>query len=129
MGFLVFFDPIKPDVKTSISHLRRLGISLKIISGDNKHVAAYVGQQLELLNPKILIGSDLHHMSNEALIKQADEVDIFAEIEPNQKERIILALRQSEKNVVGYMGDGINDASALHAADAGISVSLQQQML
>ena len=61
-------------------------------------------------------------MSNEALIKQADEVDIFAEIEPNQKERIILALRQSEKNVVGYMGDGINDASALHAADAGISV-------
>jgi Mg2+-importing ATPase len=123
LGFLVFFDPIKPDVKTSISNLRRLGISLKIISGDNKHVAAYVGQQLELLNPKILIGSDLHHMSNEALIKQADEVDIFAEIEPNQKERIILALRQSEKNVVGYMGDGINDASALHAADAGISVS------
>jgi P-type Mg2+ transporter len=123
LGFLAFFDPLKPDVKMSISNLRKLGISLKIISGDNKHVAAYVGQQLELLNPKILTGSDLHHMSNKALIKQADEIDIFAEIESNQKERIILTLRQSEKNVVGYMGDGINDASALHAADAGISVN------
>jgi Mg2+-importing ATPase len=55
-------------------------------------------------------------------MKQADEIDIFAEIEPNQKERIILTLRRSQKNVVGYMGDGINDASALHAADASISV-------
>ena len=77
-----------------------------------------------MLNSHILTGPDLHHMSNEALVKQADEVDIFAEIEPNQKERIILALRQKEKNVVGYMGDGINDASALHAADAGISVDI-----
>ncbi len=122
LGFIIFFDPIKPDVKESISNLKRLGISLKIISGDNRNVVAYVAQQIGLLNPRIISGTDLHHMSNGALIKQAEEVDIYAEIEPNQKERIILALRQSEKNVVGYIGDGINDASALHAADAGISV-------
>jgi P-type Mg2+ transporter len=124
LGFLIFFDPIKSDLIESISNLKRLGVALKIISGDNRHIAAYVGQQIGLLNPQVLAGPELHHMSNEALIKQADEVDIFAEIEPNQKERIILALRQSGKNVVGYMGDGINDASALHAADAGISVDI-----
>ncbi len=123
LGLLVFHDPLKPDIRASISNLKKLGISLKIISGDNKHVAAYVGQQLGLLNPEVLAGSDLHRMTKEALIKRADEVDIFAEIEPNQKESIVLALRQAGKNVVGYMGDGINDASALHAADAGISVN------
>ncbi|HEY6884965.1 MAG TPA: HAD-IC family P-type ATPase, partial [Nitrososphaeraceae archaeon] len=122
LGFLVFFDPIKPDVIESISNLEKLGVFLKVISGDNRHVAAHVGQQIGLLNLRVLTGPDLHHMSNEALVNQANKTDIFAEIEPNQKERIILALRQSGKNVVGYMGDGINDASALHAADAGISV-------
>jgi len=122
LGFLIFFDPAKPDVIESISNLKRLGVSLKIISGDNRHVAAYVGQEIGLLNPRVLTGPDLHHMSNEALMRQADEIDIFAEIEPNQKEQIILALRHSRKNVVGYLGDGINDASALHAADASISV-------
>lgn len=123
LGFLIFFDPIKPDVIESISHLRKLGISLKIISGDSRHVAAYVGQQIGLLRPHVLTGPDLHHMSNDALMRQADEIDIFAEIEPSQKERIISVLTQSGKNVVGYMGDGINDASALHVADAGISVN------
>jgi P-type Mg2+ transporter len=122
LGFLVFADPIKPDVTEAISNLKGLGISLKIISGDNRNVATYVGQEIGLLNPRIIFGTQLHHMSNEALIKQAEEVDIFAEIEPNQKERIILALRHSGRNVVGYIGDGINDASALHAADVGISV-------
>jgi len=123
LGFLVFFDPIKPDVIESVSNLRKLGISLKIISGDNRHVAAYVGQQIGLLRPHILTGPDLHHMSNDALMRQADEIDIFAEIEPNQKEQIISVLTRSGKNVVGYMGDGINDASALHVADAAISVN------
>jgi Mg2+-importing ATPase len=122
LGFLMFFDPVKPDVIESISKLKRLGISLKIITGDNRHVAAHVGQQIGLLSTRILTGPELHQLSNEALMKQADEIDIFAEIEPNQKERIILTLRHSQKNVVGYMEDGINDASALHAADASISV-------
>jgi Mg2+-importing ATPase len=74
-----------------------------------------------LSNTKIITGPDLRQMSDEALLKRVVDVDVFAEIEPNQKERIILALRKAG-NVVGYMGDGINDASALHAADVGISV-------
>jgi magnesium-transporting ATPase (P-type) len=82
------------------------------------------GQQIGLLNPRVLAGPDLHHMSNNAIMKLTEEIDIIAEIEPNQKEHIILALRKSGKNVVGYMGDGINYASALHSADAGISVDV-----
>ena len=98
-----------------------LGISLKVITGDNRLVAAHLTQQIGLSNTKILTGPELRRMSDEALLKQVNEADVFAEVEPNQKERIILALKKA-KNVVGYMGDGINDASALHAADVGISV-------
>jgi P-type Mg2+ transporter len=123
LGFLIFFDPIKPDVLQSVSNLKKMGISLKIISGDNRNVAAYVARELGMQNPRVLTGSALHHMSKDALIRQAYDTEVFAEIEPNQKEQIILTLRQTgTNNVVGYMGDGINDASALHAADAGISV-------
>lgn len=122
LGFLIFVDPIKDDVIKSIHDLKKMGISLKIISGDNRNVATYVARKIGLQNPRFLTGPDLHHMSKDALIRQTLDVDVYAEIEPNQKEQIILALRQSGKNVVGYMGDGINDASALHAADAGISV-------
>ena len=82
-----------------------------------------------LSNPRILVGPDLNHVTTEALTKLAKDIDIFAEIEPNQKERIILALRRSAANVVGYLGDGINDASALHVADAGISVDSAADVL
>ena len=98
-----------------------LGVSLKMVTGDQALVAAYVGRQVGLAKPRLLTGNDLRGMSDEALRMRANDVDIFAEIEPNQKERIILALRASG-NVVGYLGDGINDAPALHAADVGISV-------
>jgi P-type Mg2+ transporter len=128
-GFIVFFDPIKPGVSESIMMLKKLGISLKVITGDNRHVAAYVGERVGLFNPRILTGSDLGHISTEALVKVVKDIDIFAEIEPNQKERIILALRRTAANVVGYMGDGINDTSALHAADAGISVDTAADVL
>ena len=121
LGFLVLFDPVKPGIVETIADLHRLGISLKMITGDNRLVAAHVGQQIGLSKPGILTGSDLRRMSDEALLRQVNKVDVFAEVEPNQKERIILALRKA-RNVVGYMGDGINDASALHAADVGISV-------
>jgi len=121
LGCLVLFDPPKPGMVETIQQLKKLDVSLKIITGDNRLVAANVSQQVELLNPHILTGRDLHQMSDEALSKRVNEVDVFAEVEPNHKERIILALKKAG-NVVGYMGDGINDASALHSADVGISV-------
>jgi Mg2+-importing ATPase len=128
-GFLVFFDPVKSDVISSINALNKLGISLKLITGDNKHVAAYVGRTVGLSTNRLITGSDLNHISSEALMKLAVETDIFAEIAPNQKEQIILALRRRSVNVVGYIGDGINDASALHASDAGISVDTASEIL
>jgi len=84
-------------------------------------VAANVSRQMGLSETKIITGPDLGQLSDYALVQRVLGVDVFAEIEPNQKERIILALRKAG-NVVGYLGDGINDASALHAADVGISV-------
>ena len=121
LGFLILFDPPKPGIIETIRQLKHLGVSLKIITGDNRLLAANVSQQVELLNSRILTGGDLHQMSDEALLKQVNEVDVFAEVDPNHKERIILALRKAG-HVVGYMGDGINDASALHTADVSISV-------
>jgi Mg2+-importing ATPase len=121
LGFLVLFDPVKPGIVETITELRSLGISLKVITGDNRLVALHLSQQVGLSNTRILTGPELRRMSDEALFKQVNEADVFAEVEPNQKERIILALKKA-KNVVGYIGDGINDASALHAADVGISV-------
>ena len=116
LGFLVLFDPPKSDIVETVANLKRLGVTLKIITGDNRLVAASVSRQLGLSGTKILAGSDLHQLSDGALLNRVVGVDVFAEIEPNQKERIILALKKAG-NVVGYMGDGINDASALHAAD------------
>jgi Mg2+-importing ATPase len=121
LGYLVFFDPPKTDAGRTIEELKKLGVTLKIITGDSELVAAFVSHQVGNPHPRILKGSELHAMSNEALQEKVGEIDIFAEIEPNHKERIILALRGSG-NVVGYIGDGINDVSALHAADVGISV-------
>jgi len=120
-GFLILFDPPKPNILETITNLKNLGVSLKIITGDNHLVAANVSQKMGLKNTKILTGPDLRNLSDSALMRKAGGVDVFAEIEPNQKERIIIALKKAG-NVVGYMGDGINDASALHAADVGISV-------
>jgi Mg2+-importing ATPase len=121
LGFLVLFDPAKPKIAETIKELKNIGISLKIVTGDNRLVAASISQQVGFPNPRILAGSDLRVLSDEALLRQVNEVNVFAEVEPNQKERIILALKKAG-NVVGYMGDGINDASALHAADVGLSV-------
>ncbi|MGD1046386.1 MAG: magnesium-translocating P-type ATPase [Bacteroidota bacterium] len=120
-GFLVLFDPPKPNIIETIISLKQLGVALKIITGDNHLVASNVSQQMGLSDTKILTGQDIHELSDAALLHRVADADVFAEIEPNQKERIILALRKAG-NVVGYMGDGINDASALHASDVGISV-------
>jgi Mg2+-importing ATPase len=121
LGFLVLSDPAKAKISETIEELKHLGVSLKIVTGDNRLVATSISQQVGFPTPKILAGSDLRVLSDEALLGQVNEVDAFAEVEPNQKERIILALKKAG-NVVGYLGDGINDASALHAADVGLSV-------
>lgn len=121
-GFLVLFDPLQEGIIQSLQSLRGLGVSLKLITGDNALVAATISKQAGMTDPHILTGPGLHTMSQEALTQRAPAVDVFAEVEPNQKERIVLAL-QKAGHVVGYMGDGINDASTLHAADVGISVA------
>jgi Mg2+-importing ATPase len=120
-GFLALFDPPKPNIKDTITNLKNLGVALKVITGDNHLVAVNVSQQMGLENNKILTGPEITQMSDAALLSTVGSIDVFAEIEPNQKERIIIALKKAG-NVVGYMGDGINDASAIHAADVGISV-------
>ena len=120
-GFLVFYDPPKPGVQQTLDELNRLGISFKVITGDNAAVAASVAKQIGKVNAQILTGPQLSLLSDDALLHVAGNINIFAEVEPNQKERIIIALKKAG-NVVGYMGDGINDASALHTADVGISV-------
>jgi len=121
LGLLVLFDPPKSGAGETIRRLDQLGVHLKLITGDNEHVAAYVAQQVGLDHPQVLTGLQLHEMSDEALLHQVNRTDVFAGIEPNQKERIITSLKKTG-NVVGFLGDGINDASALHAADVGISV-------
>jgi Mg2+-importing ATPase len=121
LGFLVLFDPAKPKIAETIGELKHLGISLKVITGDNRLVATNISQQVGFQSPRVLAGSELRDMSDEALLGRVNDVDVFAEVEPNQKERIILSLKKAG-NVVGYLGDGINDASALHAADVGLSV-------
>jgi len=122
LGFILLHDPLKPGIVETLSALRSLGITLKLITGDNRLVAESVSRQTGLSKPRILSGHNLHAISDEALLHRAENTDVFAEVEPNQKERIIQALRKAG-HVVGYMGDGINDASALHVADVSISVA------
>jgi P-type Mg2+ transporter len=120
-GFLLFMDPPKAGVTQVLADLARRGVALKIITGDNHKVARHVAEAVNLPSARMLTGRELNAMGDEALMHAAAETTLFAEVDPNQKERIILAL-QKTGHVVGYMGDGINDALALHAADVGISV-------
>jgi len=121
LGVLALADPPKPDIAQTIAALGGLGIRLKVITGDNVLVATHVAREVGFAEPRVLAGGELAHLGEQALSARAERTDVFAEIEPNQKERIIRALR-SGGHVVGYMGDGINDAPALHAADVSISV-------
>jgi len=120
-GFITLFDPLKANIANTIKQLNSLGVSLKIITGDNALVANSLALQVGILEPKVLTGAMIEKMSNAALKHKGIKTNIFAEIEPNQKERIIVTL-QKAGNVIGFMGDGINDAPALHIADVGISV-------
>jgi Mg2+-importing ATPase len=120
-GFLLFMDPPKEGVRDTIVALEKLGIKLKIITGDNHLVAKHIGQILELENLKVMSSREVASLRDEALWHTVEETTVFSEVDPNEKERIILALKK-RGHVVGYMGDGINDAPSLHSADVGISV-------
>jgi P-type Mg2+ transporter len=120
-GFLVFVDPPKPDARRTIHDLGELGIRIKVISGDNRHVTAHLAEAIGLNPRSMLTGDDLGDLRDEALWHLAPRTDLFVEIDPQQKERIVRALQRTGHSV-GYLGDGINDAPALHAADVGISV-------
>jgi Mg2+-importing ATPase len=122
VGFLVFHDPPQEGIADTLAALAKLGIRLKMITGDAAAVAVSVAREVGLSPRGLLTGGALRTLSDEALIHRVGHVDVFAEIEPTQKERLVLALKKAG-NVVGFLGDGINDASALHAADVGISVA------
>lgn len=121
VGFLLFFDPPKDDAAQAVRDLQARGVQLKLITGDNHLVARHVAAAVSLPQGGVMTGKELNALGDEALWHAAERTSIFAEVDPHQKERIILALKKTG-HVVGYMGDGINDAPALHAADVGISV-------
>ncbi len=121
LGYLALFDPPKAGIADTLRELQQMGITPKMITGDSHAVAISIIKQIGLPETPVLTGSELRQLSDEALIHRVQRTNVFAEVEPNQKERIIIALKKAG-NVVGYMGDGINDASALHAADVSISV-------
>ncbi|MDG4875313.1 magnesium-translocating P-type ATPase [Mesorhizobium sp. WSM4935] len=120
-GFLLFLDPPKEGVRKTLSALADRGIGVKVISGDNRYVAAHLAEAVGLRSDRIMTGEDLSKLTKNGLLAGVRKTDLFVEIDPNQKERIVEALRRSG-HVVGYLGDGINDAPALHEADIGISV-------
>lgn len=120
-GFIAFLDPAKETAPKAIHDLEQLGITLKILSGDNELVNAKIGRDVGLSAEHLLIGSQVEAMNDDELRVAVDRTTIFARVTPIQKERIIRALRQAG-HTVGYMGDGINDAPALKAADVGLSV-------
>jgi Mg2+-importing ATPase len=120
-GFLCFTDPPKRDAWQAIRNLESRGVRVKMITGDNRHVAAHVAQQVGLDPKALLTGEAIAGMRDEALWSLAEHTELFVEVDPAQKERIVRALQRTG-HAVGYLGDGINDAPALHAADVGISV-------
>lgn len=121
-GFILLEDPLKSSSLDSIARLRAMNVSCKIITGDNRYAAAYIAGKLGISNPKVMTGSMLQQMSPEALNTNVLQTDVFAEIEPHQKERIVRAL-QSNRLAIAYIGDGINDVAAINAADAGMSTN------
>jgi Mg2+-importing ATPase len=120
-GFAVFVDPPKPDAATAIRALARAGVEVKILTGDNERITRHICQDIGVTVHGVLTGNELAAMSQEALRARLPSVNLFCRVTPQQKERILLALKRTG-SVVGFLGDGINDASALHAADVGISV-------
>lgn len=121
LGFLTFSDPPKQGISRILENLRQLGVSLKIITGDNRYVAQSIATKIGIDTKFMITGEELDELRDEALWQRVQDIHVFAQVDPNQKERIILALRK-HRHVVGYLGDGINDVPAMHASDVSISV-------
>ncbi len=122
LGMLSFFDPPKEGVGQTIADLEALGIKIKILTGDNDLVSKKVCEEVGIPVERILVGTEMDKMTNEALARAVDHVSLFARLTPAQKDRVIHLLKR-KGHVVGYIGDGINDAPSLRAADVGISVN------
>lgn len=122
LGFLSFLDPPKESASEALKKLNALQVDVKILTGDNDIVTAYICKEVGLSIKNILLGSQIEDMSDAELANAVNDTSIFAKLAPNQKEQIIRAL-QKNGHVVGFMGDGINDAPALKVADVGISVN------
>jgi Mg2+-importing ATPase len=121
LGFMAFLDPPKDTSKDAIAKFKQYNVDVKILTGDNEIVTKKICKEVNLSVENILLGSDIEGMTDEALGEAAEKTSVFAKLSPMHKERIIQAL-QKRDHVVGFMGDGINDAPALKAADVGISV-------
>jgi Mg2+-importing ATPase len=120
-GVILFSDPPKAGVGDTIAELARQGVALKVVTGDNELVARHVAEQVGLVVDGVLTGEEMRSLTHPALVARAKRTTIFARVDPDQKLQVIRALHDSGA-VVGYLGDGINDAPALHTADVGISV-------
>jgi Mg2+-importing ATPase len=120
-GFAVFQDPPKASARAALRSLASLGVTLKVLSGDNERVTEHVCRELEVPLGGTLSGAELEHLDDQALEARVERTTLFCRMTPAQKNRVLLALKR-RKHVVGFLGDGINDAPALHAADVGISV-------
>src|SRR3989454_6488348 len=121
-GFVAFFDPPMKGVADTLRALCRDGVVVKILTGDNELVAQHVCGQVGLDNARIVGGDEIERMTDSALAAVAEQTTVFARVSPAQKNRIILALK-SRNHVVGFLGDGINDAPSIHTADVGVSVA------
>ena len=122
IGFVAFLDPPKKEVKETIRKLKEYGVTTKILTGDNQYATENICKLVGIPNEKILIGTDVDKLSDDELSKEVEQVNVFARMNPLQKERIIKILKKNG-HVVGYMGDGVNDAPSLHNADVGICVN------
>ena len=120
-GFAVFLDPPKASAGATIHALAAAGVSVRVLTGDNESVTRHIFKEIGVPVTGVLSGADLDHLTDEALLGQLPRVNLFCRVNPQQKHRVLLALKRLS-HVVGFMGDGINDAPALHAADVGISV-------
>ena len=121
-GYIAFLDPPDPSARQTVADLAARGIRMKILTGDGELVTRTICGQVGLRTDRVVLGNEIESMRDDALGAIVEQVDVFARVSPAQKNRIIRALK-TRKHVVGYMGDGVNDAPSLHAADVGISVS------